>query len=75
MTWSSPSYQPDCAGCHRRDYERDEHKKHENPDRDYTVSELRDCSGSCHVYEDSSLDEIKDRRNRQHRVSDSEFDD
>lgn len=74
VTWDSPQYQPDCAACHASDFERDEHKKHENPDRDYTVSELRDCSGSCHVYTNSSLEVIKKRRNREHRVSDGDFD-
>ncbi len=74
VTWPAPSYQPDCAACHYGDFERDEHKKHENPDRDYTTSELRDCSGSCHVYEDSSLTTIKERRTREHRVSDRDFD-
>ena len=74
VTWSSPAYQPDCAGCHAGDYKTDPHKKHENPDVKYTVSELRDCSGSCHIYTDSSLTVIKKIRNGEHRVSDGGFD-
>jgi hypothetical protein len=74
VTWRNPEYQPDCAACHARDYKRDEHKQYENPDHKYTVSELRDCSGSCHVYTDSSLTVIKKRRNREHKVSDGDFD-
>ncbi len=74
VTWSNSAYQPDCAGCHSSDYRSGPHKKHENPDRNYTVSELRDCSGSCHVYRDSSMTTIKDQRNREHRVSDGDFD-
>jgi len=70
-----PSLAPDCAGCHRNDFRRDPHKKHENPDTDYTVQELKDCTGSCHIYEDASLSRIKDTRNREHRVSDRDFDD
>jgi len=41
VSWSSPAYQPDCAGCHASDYERDEHEN-------ASVSSLRDCSGTCH---------------------------
>jgi hypothetical protein len=73
VTWSAPSYMPDCAGCHAPDYKSGPHKKHENPDVRYSVSELRDCSGSCHVYTSSSLTTIKDRRNGKHRVSDGDF--
>ena len=40
----------------------------------YTVGELRDCSGACHIYTDSSLSTISDRRNGNHRVSDGGFD-
>ena len=51
----------------------DPHKKFENPDTKYNVSELRDCSGACHIYTDSSLTTIEKTRNSEHRVSDSEF--
>lgn len=75
MSWPAPSYQPDCAGCHANDYRSGPHRKHENPDRNYTVGELSDCSGSCHVYSDSSLTTILERRNGpEHRVSDGDFD-
>jgi hypothetical protein len=73
-TWTSPAYQPDCAGCHANDFEADDHKKYENPDTRYSVSELRDCSGACHLYTDSSLTTIKERRNSEHRSSDGDFD-
>jgi hypothetical protein len=42
-----PAYQPDCAGCHQDDFRPDAHKKADNTL--YTVSELRDCAGSCHI--------------------------
>jgi hypothetical protein len=71
IPWRSPTYQPDCAGCHESEYKRGPHKKHETPDVKCTVSELRDCGGSCHVYTNSPLSNIKDRRNRQHRTTDS----
>jgi hypothetical protein len=69
-----PSLAPDCAGCHRNDYKPGPHKKYENPDTKYTVQELKDCSGSCHVYEDATLTVITKTRNREHRVSDGDFD-
>jgi predicted CXXCH cytochrome family protein len=74
VNWQFPAFQPDCAGCHAGDYESGPHKKHENPDRRYTASELRDCSGACHVYTDSSLTTIKDRRSGpEHRISGGDF--
>ena len=42
--------------------------------RDYTVSELRDCTGSCHVYTDSSMTTIKENRpGPEHRISAGDF--
>ena len=74
VTWFAPAYQPDCAGCHAGDFEPGEHKKYENPDFFYTVSELRDCTGACHVYTDSSLTTIKKSRpGPEHRVNGSDF--
>jgi hypothetical protein len=74
VQWPAPAYQPDCAGCHANDFRTGPHKKHENPDRSYTVSELRDCTGSCHVYTDSSMTTIKENRpGPEHRISAGEF--
>jgi len=68
------AYQPACAGCHAGDFKPGAHKKYENPDTPYTVSELRDCTGACHVYTDSSLTTIKDSRpGPEHRVNAIEF--
>ncbi|MCI0505668.1 MAG: hypothetical protein L0Z73_06105 [Gammaproteobacteria bacterium] len=48
-TWPSPVYRPDCAGCHESDYKIDSHKHLVNGVTvNYTVSELRNCAGSCH---------------------------
>ena len=74
VTWDAPAYQPDCAACHVNDYKSDPHKKYDNSGTRYTVGELRDCSGSCHVYTNSSMTTIKKQRNGEHRVSDSSFD-
>jgi len=74
VTWPSPAFQPDCAGCHQNDFRSGPHKKYENPDFNYTVSELRDCSGACHVYTNSSLTVIKESRpGPEHRVNQREF--
>jgi len=74
VAWQNAAFQPDCAGCHANDYKRDPHKKHENPDVRYTVSELRDCTGACHVYTNSALTTILKRRNGpEHRISGGDF--
>ncbi len=74
VIWPAAAYQPDCAGCHASDFRSGPHKKHENPDVSYTVGELRDCSGACHIYTDSSMTTIKENRpGPEHRISDGEF--
>jgi hypothetical protein len=74
VTWSFAAFQPDCAGCHAGDFKSGPHKKYENPDFTYSVNELRDCTGACHVYTDSSLTTIKESRpGPEHRVNASEF--
>jgi hypothetical protein len=74
VNWQYPAFQPDCAGCHAGDYKSGPHKKTENPDTKYTASELRDCSGACHIYTDSSLTTIKESRpGPEHRISGGDF--
>ena len=41
VSWSSPAYRPDCAGCHANDWR-------DGPHNGATVSDLRNCSGACH---------------------------
>ncbi len=65
-TWRNSAYQPDCAGCHAGDFKSGPHKKIKDGTK-YTVSELRNCAGSCHIYTDSSLTTIDKTRNRKHR--------
>jgi len=69
-TWTNSSYQPDCAGCHAGDFEAKEHRKVKNGAY-YTVSELRNCAGSCHTYTDASLTTIDKSRNNEHRSNGS----
>ena len=41
VPWQFPAYAPDCAACHASDYK-------PGPHRNASVSQLRDCAGSCH---------------------------
>ena len=74
VVWPNAAYKPDCAGCHANDFESGPHKKHENPDANYTVSELRDCSGACHIYTNATMTVIKEARPSNHRSSDNDWD-
>jgi hypothetical protein len=68
-----PNLRPDCAGCHSNDFEPGPHNKTVSGLK-YTAAELRNCSGACHTYSDTTLTTIARRRNGpEHRVSDSEF--
>lgn len=72
--WPSSTYKPDCAGCHATRYKPDEHKKTEVPTKIlYTVSELRNCAGSCHIYTDNTFTVIKTNRSSKHRSTDGGF--
>jgi len=68
IPWKSAAFQPDCAGCHAPDYRPMPHVKFQRPvTMYYTVAELRDCSGACHIYADSTMRTISSRRSGQHR--------
>ena len=72
VTWRTPAYSGSCAGCHASTYRPGEHRKYGAVN--YTVSELRNCSGACHIYTDSTLTKIATTRNGpQHRVTKSSF--
>jgi hypothetical protein len=72
-TWRSPTYKPDCAGCHSNAYKSGPHTKYGSVK--YTVSELRNCAGACHIYTDSTLTTIKTRRaGPEHRLTSNGFD-
>jgi hypothetical protein len=74
ITWKFATYKPDCAGCHTNDFKNGPHKKTEVPTTIYyTVAELKDCSGSCHMYTDNSFTTIKKTRNGEHRSTDGDF--
>jgi len=49
VSYERPDLAPDCAGCHASDFKDDAHKKQDSPKILYTVVELRNCAGSCHI--------------------------
>jgi hypothetical protein len=64
---------PDCAGCHESDFEDDEHKRVDSPARYYTASQLKDCTGACHIFKaDGSLADVKP--GPRHRARDGDWD-
>jgi hypothetical protein len=73
-TWTYATYKPDCAGCHAGKYKSDPHKKTEVPTTiRYTVAELKDCAGSCHIYTDNTFTVIKTTRSGKHRSTSGGF--
>lgn len=70
ITYTAPGYAPDCAACHSNNYQTGPHKKVDSPLISYTVSELRDCTTSCHIYTDNTFTTIEQRRDSRHRPTD-----
>lgn len=67
--WKFAAYRPNCAGCHADRYLPMPHLKFARPIKVYyTVSELRDCTGSCHTYADSTMRTIVSRNFSRHRA-------
>ena len=74
IAWKFGAYVPDCAACHADKYKADSHKKTEVPTTIlYTVAELKNCAGSCHLYTDSTFSSIKTPRSSRHRSTDGGF--
>jgi hypothetical protein len=69
VVWKFPAFRPDCAGCHADKYRPMSHPKFERPVKVYyTITELRDCAGACHVYADNTQRTILTRRSGMHRA-------
>jgi hypothetical protein len=69
VPWKFAAYRPDCAGCHADKYRPTSHLKFPRPvSVYYTVMELRDCTGACHIYSDSTQRTILTRRTGVHRA-------
>jgi hypothetical protein len=70
IAWKFPAFKPDCAACHATAFRPQQHVKSLKPvPMDYTVTELRDCTGSCHLYADRSLTRIQTHRSKAHRAN------
>jgi hypothetical protein len=73
MPWRSPANAGSCAGCHAADFKPAAHPKTVKG-QSYTVNELANCSGACHVYSDSTQSTItRSLPGPYHRVSDAAF--
>jgi hypothetical protein len=69
IAWKFPAFRPNCAGCHVNNYRPMPHVKFERPAKVYySVAELRDCTGSCHTYADSTQRTIVARPISPHRA-------
>jgi Cytochrome c7 and related cytochrome c len=70
VTWRDPGLAPTCAACHARTFKPQVHPKALAPvPTYYTVNELRDCAGACHVFADPSQRVIRQPRPSYHRVT------
>jgi cell pole-organizing protein PopZ len=73
VPYPSPANAGTCAGCHARNFTPAAHPK-DTKGLSYTVSELANCSGACHVYTDATQASIAKRLpGPHHRVSDATF--
>ena len=72
-TWPFAAYKPDCAGCHASTFQPSQHKKVDSPQILYTAAELKNCSGSCHTYTNSTFTTIQESNSGEHRSTDGSF--
>jgi hypothetical protein len=68
VAWRSPAFRPGCAGCHFDKYRPTSHPKFQRPVKVYyTIAELRDCTGACHIFTDNTQRTILSRQSGLHR--------
>ena len=73
ISWKYAAYSGYCAGCHAGSFKTDPHKKTETPTTTwYTVGDLRNCAGSCHIV-NGTTGAITKTRNSHHRSTDGGF--
>ena len=72
ISWPNPADKAFCGGCHKADYRSDPHTKYGSVT--YTYDELKDCTGSCHIYTDSTLSTISQSRTGHHHPGDGSWD-
>ena len=73
VPWPAPAYAGTCAACHAASFKAAAHRKTVKGEL-YTVSELANCSGACHVYSDSNPPTVvRSLPGPHHRVVDATF--
>ena len=73
IPWPSLANAGSCGGCHAALFRPESHPK-TIAGLKYTLGELRDCTGACHVYSDATLGRVvKPVPGNHHRVGDSAF--
>ena len=73
IAYASAANAGSCAGCHAAAFKAELHPKTLDGQL-YTVSELHNCSGACHVYANDTLATIsRSNPGPYHRVSDAAF--
>ncbi len=73
IPWPAAAYAGSCAGCHAARYQAAQHPKTSNGLL-YTVAELHDCTGACHVYSDATQRSlVTSHPANYHRVGDAAF--
>jgi len=73
VPWKFAAYKPDCAGCHAGTFKPEAHVKVESPRILYSMAELKNCAGACHVYANPSLLVVKKTIPSRHRSTDGGF--
>ena len=72
-SWTFAAYRPNCAGCHAAAFKPDAHPKTASGLK-YSVAELQNCTGACHVYADANMTAIaRPRPPGHHKVTDGAF--
>ncbi|MDE2382993.1 MAG: hypothetical protein KGO53_00125 [Alphaproteobacteria bacterium] len=60
ITYAQPGLFPNCAACHSTAFKPSAHLKYSKPTTVYyTFTELKDCTGACHIYTDQTLTKIQ----------------
>jgi len=73
VPWKFAGYKPDCAGCHAGRFKSEAHIKVESPRILYSMTELKNCAGACHVYANASQAAVKRAIPSRHRSTDGGF--
>ncbi|MBS0365036.1 MAG: hypothetical protein JSR67_04330 [Proteobacteria bacterium] len=72
VPYQAAAYAGACGGCHARDFVAAKHPKFKG--QDYSVGELANCTGACHVYSNAALTTVlKSQPGPRHRVGNAGF--